>query len=259
VRAVDGRDFQVDYDPAGGRLYLDDCKPGSYVADHVRIWIPDDSAPGPLAVFWGSVRLRQRGDVGRDNPRLARRPVVALERGVPIHEQSVRLAQIEVEPVFREALQTLLSRSVLRTAPRVDNPLDVRIGEGLTLLEARFDPVEISPFGATTLTTLWRVDAAVKGPWQFYVNLESDHPKFRRFGLERPHTPVDGMHPFANWQPGTWVRDVYVMPVPWSMPPGPAKVWASLRYEKHKMAVATPGRALVERDRVLLGTVQIGR
>jgi hypothetical protein len=197
--------------------------------------------------------------VGRDNPRLARRPVVALERGVPIHEQSVRLAQIEVEPVFREALQTLLSRSVLRTAPRVDNPLDVRIGEGLTLLEARFDPVEISPFGATTLTTLWRVDAAVKGPWQFYVNLESDHPKFRRFGLERPHTPVDGMHPFANWQPGTWVRDVYVMPVPWSMPPGPAKVWASLRYEKHKMAVATPGRALVERDRVLLGTVQIGR
>lgn len=254
LESVDARSEQVDHHPGGGRLYLHDCKAGTIVADRVRVWIPSDFPPGRADYWWGSVFLQDLGHVRRDNRRVARRHVVPLERGLVIRDQAILLAHLDVKPAYRPELDNLLKRSVADHAPSVAHPLEVRFGDDLVLVDARLEPAQVRRNASIRVTTTWRVEGHVSGPWQLYNQLVS---RDENYSTSLNHSPLDGLHPIASWKPGTWVTDSYALPVNPGLPTGEAKVWIGLRYERKRMTISDAGNAVAERKRALIGSVTI--
>lgn len=254
LRAIDERKEQVDHHPAGGRFYLHDCKAGSIVADHVRVWIPSDFPPGPADYWWGSVFLPDLGHVRRDNRRLGRRHVTPLERGLVIRDQGLLLARLDVKAAHRPELDRLLKRNVAHQAPKIARSLEVRFGDDLVLVDARVEPGEVRRNGSVRVTTTWRVEGKVSGPWQLYDQLVSHDENYY---TSQNHSPLDGLHPIASWQPGTWVTDSYALSVNPGLPTGAAQIWIGLRYERKRMTITDTGNAVAERKRVLIGSVKI--
>lgn len=254
LESIDARSEQVDHHPGGGRFYLHQCQAGTIVADRVRVWIPSDFPPGRADYWWGSVFLSDLGHVRRDNRRLARRHVSSLQRGLVIRDQAILLAHLEVKPAYRPELESLLRRSVVDRAPNVAHPLEVRFGDDLVLVDARVEPKEVRRNGSIRVTTTWRVEGEVSGPWQLYDQLVS---RDENYYTSQNHTPLDGLHPIASWKPGTWVTDTYALPVNPALPTGEAKVWIGLRYENKRMTITDAGNGIAERKRALVGSVTI--
>jgi hypothetical protein len=244
----------VDHHPANGNLFLHECKAGQFVADHVRVWIPGDFPPGEVRYWWGSVLLKDLGHSNRENPRLGRREITPLERGVLVKDQALLLTKLTVKPEYRPELAQLLATAITNKAPAVANPINARFGSNLVLLDARVEPSEPRHLASVTVTTVWRVDGEQSGPWQIAVHLDSDKPGY---WFRRAHTAVDGIHPIANWKAGTWVVDTHTMQVPDYLPEGPAKVWIGVRTPSRRMPVTEPGRAKVDERRVLAGSVTV--
>lgn len=253
VETVDARRFQVDHHPANGRFTLDQCTPGTYIADPIRVWIPNDLPAGPTAYLWGSVFLRDRGDVRKDNPRLARRRINPLARGLVVADEAVRLATLNVLPQYTPDLQERLAESILTQASDPGTKLGVEFGDGLFLEGVRFEPPEATTFGAIQITTTWRVEQRTPGPWQIALHFVDAAGRYRR----DLHSPVDGLHPVGNWQPGTWVQDHFGYQVPTSMAAGETEVWAELRYERKRVPVRPKLGVQVENKRVRLGTFRV--
>jgi hypothetical protein len=235
---------------------LHDCKPGTVVADHIRVWIPGDYPPGELRYYWGSVHLKELGHVRQTNKRLERRSIKPLQRGVLVQDKSLLLTKLDVEPHYRPELQKLLETSVLTEQPEIAEPLDVAFEEGITLLEAKVEPPNPRRLSSITVTTTWRVDSKVRGPWQIFVHLDSHRAGY---WLRQAHPPVDGVHPIARWEPGTYVVDKHAMPVPEHLPTGEAKVYVGVRTSRTRMGIDSPGTGEVEERRVFVGTVQVER
>ena len=256
LETVDGRREQVDHHPANGKFYLHECKAGQYVADHIRVWIPGDYPPGELRYWWGSVQLKDLGHVSRENRRLGRREVYPLERGVLARDQALLLAKLNVKPQYRKDLTELMKASVSETAPKIDKPLNMRVGDGLTLLAASVEPAEARPMSSITIRTVWRVDAEQTGPWQLLTHMDSQE---EGYWTRLMHPPVGGIHPIAYWKPGTWITDTYAMPIPDYMPRGETKVYVGVRTNNRRMRVYDPDGNEVEDRRVYAGTVQIRR
>ena len=256
LETVDGRNDQVDHHPANGRFYLHECKAGQYVADHIRVWIPGDFPPGELRYWWGSVQLQDLGHVTRDNKRIARREVYPLERGVLVRDQALLLAKLDVKPLYRPELAELLASAVSEKAPAIKKPLNIRVGDALTLMDAQVEPAEAHPMSSITVRTVWRVDAEQAGPWQILVHMDSEVPEY---WSRMMHPPLDGIHPVALWKPGTWVTDTYAMPVPDYMPRGAVKIYVGMRTNSRRMRVYDPNGNEIEDRRALVGTVQILR
>jgi len=254
LETVDGRQMQVDHHPANNRFYLHECKPGMIIADHVRVWIPGDFPPGEARYWWGSVLLEDLGHVTRDNKRLGRREITPMQRGVLVKNQALLLAKLNVKGEYRTDLADLLDQAVLEKAPKIDKPLEVRFGDNLVLLEARVEPVKSRRMASVTVTTTWRVDGREEGPWQILVHMDSH---VQGYWLRRAHTPVDGIHPIANWEPGTWVVDTYTMPVPEHMPLGEAKIWVGVRTATRRMKVTEDGNATILDRRALAASIEI--
>jgi hypothetical protein len=254
LETIDGRQEQVDHHPANNRFYLHECKPGMVIADHIRVWIPGDFPPGETRYWWGSVLLKDLGHVTRDNKRLGRREITPMQRGVLVKNQALLLAKLNVKREYRTELSDLLKEAVLEKAPPVAKPLDVRFGDNLVLLDARVEPVKSRRMASVTVTTTWRVDGREEGPWQILVHMDSHAAGY---WMRRAHTPVDGIHPIANWEPGTWVIDTYTMPVPEHMPLGETKIWVGVRTSTRRMRVNDEGRATILDRRALAGTIQI--
>jgi arylsulfatase A-like enzyme len=254
LETADGRQEQTDYHPANGRLFLHECKAGTIVADRLRVWIPGDFPPGAVRFWWGSVLLKQLGSAASENPRLERSEITPLERGVLVNDDAVLLAKLEVKPQYRPALAELLKASVLTQAPKIDKPLNVRFGDQLELLDVQATPAEPRRLASITIRSTWRVLGKQPGPWQIAVAIESHEA--RRW-VRRAHTPVDGIHPIANWQAGTFVVDTDTMPVPDKMPTGEATIWLSLRSSDDRMRITSAGRARVEDGRVQVAKIQV--
>ncbi|HEX2678373.1 MAG TPA: sulfatase-like hydrolase/transferase, partial [Polyangiales bacterium] len=155
LETVDGREQQVDHHPANGRFYLHECKAGQYVADHIRVWIPGDYPPGELRYWWGSVQLQDLGHVTRENKRLGRREVYPLERGVLVRDEALLLAKLNVKPQYRPELSELLASAVSEKPPAIKKPLNIRVGDGLTLMDAQVEPAEAHPMSSITVRTVW--------------------------------------------------------------------------------------------------------
>jgi arylsulfatase A-like enzyme len=256
LETVDGRQDQVDHHPANGKFYLHECKAGQYVADHIRVWIPGDYPPGELRYWWGSVLLKELGHVSRENKRIQRREVFALERGVLVRDQALLLAKLEVKPQYRPELAELLKTAVSESAPKIAKPLNIRVGEGLTLMQASVEPAEARAMSSLTIRTLWRVDAEQDGPWQLLAHMDSEA---EGFWSRLMHPPVGGIHPVARWKPGTWVTDTYAMPIPEYMPPGEVKVYVGVRSSSRRMRAYDPQGNELEDRRAYVGSVQIKR
>jgi arylsulfatase A-like enzyme len=255
LETADGRQDQVDHHPANGRFYLHQCKPGSIVADHVRVWIPGDFPPGEVRYWWGAVLLKDLGHVTQDNKRLARADITPMQRGVLVQDRGLLLSKLQVKAQYRPDLAELLRTAISKTPPKIDHPLDVRFGDSLTLLDARVAPLEVRRQSSVTVTTVWRVDGKVTGPWQLMVHMDS---RINGYWLRRTHTPVDGIHPIANWEPGTYVTDTYTMPIAAYMPAGEAKIWLGVRRPGQRMDVSNPGKAEIDENRrMYAGTIQI--
>jgi lipoteichoic acid synthase len=253
LQTVDARTFQTDHHAANGRFTLDHCKPGSYIADPIRVWIPNDLPAGRADFLWGSVYLKDRGSVRKDNPRLARRRVYPLERGLAVEDDAVHLATLNVLPQYTPDLTERLAESVLKKAPKPGKPIGVEFGDGLFLEGVTFDPPEATNFGAIQITTTWRVEERTPGPWQIALHFVDAAGQYRR----DLHSPVDGLHPVGNWEPGTWVQDHFGYQVPTNMAAGSTEVWAELRYERKRVAVKEAPGAVVQNKRVLLGTFKV--
>jgi hypothetical protein len=144
----------------------------------------------------------------------------------------------------------------LKRAPKIENPLNVRFGDNLVLLSATAEPERAKRLGSATIKTVWRVDGPVQGPWKILVHMDSHK---QGYWLRRAHTPVDGVHPIANWEPGTFVVDSYNMPIPSQMPRGDAKLWVGVRTDRKRMDVTEEGNAEIEDRRALAGTISITR
>lgn len=254
LETVDGRQHQVDYHPANSQFYLHECKPGMIIADHVRVWIPGDFPPGEVRYFWGSVLLEDLGHVTRFNKRLGRREITPIQRGLLVRDRALLLSKLVVKPDYRAELSDLLETAVLKQAPEIAKPLDVRFGDNLVLLDVKVEPAEARRMTSITITTTWRVEGKQDGPWQINVHMDSD---VNGYWLRRAHTPVDGIHPIANWEPGTWVVDTYTMPVPDYMPEAEAKIWIGVRTSKSRMKVSDEGRATILDRRAYAGSVQV--
>jgi phosphoglycerol transferase MdoB-like AlkP superfamily enzyme len=254
LETVDGRQEQVDHHPANNRFYLHECKPGMIVADHMRVWIPGDFPPGEARYWWGSVLLKDLGHVTRDNKRLGRREITPLQRGVLVKNQALLLAKLNVQREYRAELSDLMQEAVLKKAPAIAKPLEVEFGDDLVLLEARVEPTQARRMASITVKTTWRVEGRVEGPWQILVHMDSHAPGY---WLRRAHTPVDGIHPIANWEPGTWVVDTYTMPIPEYMPLGEVKVWVGVRTMNRRMKVDDEGNGTILDRRALAGTVEV--
>ncbi len=256
LQTVDGRTMQVDHHPGNGRFYLQNCKPGTIIADHVRVWIPGDFPPGKVRYWWGSVLLKGKGHVRRTNKRLQYRKARALQRGVLVKGKALMLAELEVTPDYRPQLAKLLKTSVLREAPKIDNPLDVRFEEGLVLLKAEVAPTETRRLSSTTLTTVWKVEKQLEGPWKMLVHLDSVR---RGYWFRRSHTPVGGVHPIANWEPGTWIVDTHILPIAKHMPRDKATVWVGVRNNRKRMKVIDAGKGEILDRRVKVDDIEIKR
>jgi hypothetical protein len=254
LETSDGREEQTEHHPANGRLFLHECKAGTIVADHIRVWIPGDFPPGDVRYWWGSIRLKQLGPASGENPRLERSEITPLERGVLVNDGELLLAKLKVKPQYRPALAQLLKASVLSQAPKIDKPLHVRFGEQLELLDVQATPAAPRRLASITVKSTWRVSGKQPGPWQIAVAIESHEA--RRW-VRRAHTPVDGIHPIANWQPGTFVIDTDTIPVPDKMPTGEATVWLSLRTSDDRMRITDAGRAHVDDGRVQVAKIQV--
>ena len=122
------------------------------------------------------------------------------------------------------------------------------------LVDARLEPAQVRRNGSVKITTTWRVEDHVSGPWQLYDQIESRDPNY--FTSEN-HTPLDGLHPVASWQPGTWVIDTHSVAINPALPTGETKVWVGLRYENKRMTVSDAGNAVAERKRALAGAITI--
>lgn len=253
LETVDARSFQTDHQPANGRFTLDQCKPGMFVADTIRVWIPNDLPAGPAQFLWGSVYLKDRGDVRKDNPRLARRRVHPLARGLAVADDAVRMATLNVLPQYTPDLAERLAESVLKKAPRPGTPIGVEFGDGLFLEGASFEPREVTNIGSIQITTTWRVEERTPGPWQIALHFVDSAGQYRR----DLHSPVDGLHPIGNWEPGTWVQDHFSYQVPTTMAGGETEVWAELRYERKRVPVKEKAGVVVENKRVLLGRFKV--
>jgi lipoteichoic acid synthase len=251
LETEDGRKVQTDHHPGSNRLYLHQCKAGQVVADHVRIWIPGDFPGGALRVFWGSVQLKELGHVTQENKRLARRPIVPLQRGLLVRDKALLLAELKVKPQYRPELAKLLSASVLRSDPKRGTKVGARFGEHLTLVSAEVTPARVRRLSSVSVTTVWRVDGEQLGPAQIAIEIASRIPGY---GMRVLHAPLDGIHPIRNWQPGTYVVDTHAVPMPELMPTGDATIYVGIGIKEERLpGVDARGIALP------VGGVQIGK
>ena len=117
------------------------------------------------------------------------------------------------------------------------------------LLDVKIEPSEVRKLASVTITSTWQVNGKEEGPWQLMVHMDS---RINGYWLRRTHTPVDGIHPIANWEPGTWVTDTYSMPIPSYMPLGETKIWMGVRSNTKRMKIEDPGSAQIDEDRRVL-------
>jgi hypothetical protein len=174
---------------------------------------------------------------------------------VLVQDQSLLLAKLQVKPEYRPDLAELLHTAITHKAPKIDHPLNVHFGDNLVLLDAHVAPDEVRRESSATITTTWQVTGKETGPWQLMVHMDS---RINGYWLRRTHTPVDGIHPVANWEPGTWVTDTYSMPIAAYMPAGEAKIWVGVRAPGKRMPITNPGSAEVDENRrMYAGAIQI--
>jgi arylsulfatase A-like enzyme len=252
----DGRKVQVDHHPANNRLYLHECKAGQLVADRERVWIPADFPAGALRVFWGSVRLRELGHVTRENKRLERRPIVALERGVLVREKALLLAELTVKPKYRPELMKLLSTSVLGADPRRGTPIGAHFGDHLTLVSAEVSPKRARRLSSVSITTVWHVDGEQSGPFQLSSEIQSRIPGYF---VRELHAPLDGIHPIRDWEPDTFVVDTHAVPVPELMPTGETEVYVGVGTDDERMPGTDASGEPLNEHRVLVGKLSVAK
>ena len=77
---------------------------------------------------------------------------------------------------------------------------------------------------------------------------------------EKSSTAVQGIHPIANWRPGTWIKDSFVVNLKRRIPLGKLQIWFGVYRSEGRMEITDPGRSTVDtQNRVLLGSVSVTR
>ncbi|MBN1656247.1 MAG: sulfatase-like hydrolase/transferase [Deltaproteobacteria bacterium] len=258
LQTVDQRSVQTDYFPANARFDLSECSPGTIVVDQLRVWIPEDFPPGPTSLFWGSVYLKHRGPKHYTNPRLKWRKLIPRKRGILIRSRGVLLARIEVQEIYRPDLANLLKQSILTNTPQISQPQGVRFGDDLVLEDFEIEPTRVDQTGSVRVSTLWRVTGEIRGPWRFFTHLYEK--KTGKYVGESSSTPIQGLHPIANWRAGTWIKDSFVVELSRRIPSGNIDLWFGIYHDDARMSITDPGKAVADpTNRVLLGTVYVVR
>lgn len=114
-----------------------------------------------------------------------------------------------------------------RSLPAVAVPLDVSVGDGITLAGYALD-ASMAPAGTVApLTLYWRADTAPEGDWSVSVRLYD--PAGQQVAQGDSAHPVLGLFATSRWDAGEVVADYYELQVPPRAGPG-AYRWEVILY-----------------------------
>ena len=245
LQTEDSQNHKSDHHPAGGRLKLEECEAGTFVADRLRLWIPPNFPRGKATYYWGVYKKKKR------------QTVTALSPGLTASKDRLPLFEIEVAGQHPPTLQRFLEDSVSSQPFPVDRRLNVRFGDSLVLEGVTLEPANrVRRRNSLVVSTVWRVEKALEGSWRMFMHLHPKEGKMRR----QDHWPVRGMLPVHRWEAGTWVRDQHTIFISPRWAKGKATLWGGLFKDKDRLEITDPGEAEVDSGgRVKLGTFRITR
>jgi hypothetical protein len=94
--------------------------------------------------------------------------------------------------------------------PPIQQPLEARFGDALTLLGSDRDRSDLRPGETLALSLYWLLEAEVQEPITVSLWLEGQGGRVPLWEGD----PVQGRYPFARWQPPEFVRDRYALRIP---------------------------------------------
>ncbi|MCA9580241.1 MAG: sulfatase-like hydrolase/transferase, partial [Myxococcales bacterium] len=242
LETVDAQRIKLDHDPADGQLLLSQCKENMIVADALSVWIPPDFPTGELALYYGVFKKGQRLSVKK----------TSLE----VEKDRVVLARPRIVGPHSPELEKIIQGAVLHERPVTSFPMSVSFGKGLTLIEARIDPVDVKRRSSFDIVTTWQVNRRLRGPWRLFAHLE---PTAGRV-VKKAVSPVRGLLPIDAWRADTWVQDrtQIFLSHKWAWPlHRPVNVWIGVFKGDERLVVTDSKNAVINDNRVLAGSLTV--
>ncbi len=178
--------------PLGGRYAPAAWEPGQVVRDWQALLIPGNANDG-------SFRVKMQLLAGDE-------ALPRLFYSVPT-SSVLDLGEIEVR-----------GRERSFAVPDVLQPLQLRLGENVTLLGYDLEPMEVRPDEQLRLTLYWQCLGLVDTSYTVFVHLLDEEGNIRG---QHDSVPGQGTLPTTGWVEGEVITDEYRIPVHLDAPPGP--------------------------------------
>lgn len=134
-----------------------------------------------------------------------------------------RYEQRDGEPVIE--VFTLTPAPRVFDVPDMDQRLDARLGDGLTLLGFDLPTATVQPGESLPLTLHWQTRAPVERSYKVFMHLIDDAGKL---WAQHDSPPVLGGYPTSDWAPGEVVADRIRLPVSVDVPSGVYRLFTGM-------------------------------
>jgi hypothetical protein len=168
--------------------------------------------------------------------------------------------------VLTKDQEQVIAASVLTAPPAdLDQKLEVKFEDKLTLLGYKIEPKDGAKPGSTAALTLyWRVDQPLPGDWKIFVHLEAPgaqhRPTFDHYG-------VGDLYHLSMWKKGEIIKDTSNLEIPGNWPSAKTQViigvydwgaWTKAQQNRRLKITNAPKDTALADDRLLLTTIDIG-
>ena len=143
-------------------------------------------------------------------------------------------------------------------------PLNLKNGaildDKVEIVDVTFEPGRALPGEAVRVTAQYRVLAEIPQDYLIFVHVEDVKGKLERMNVD--HAPVGGRRPTSTWKPGEIIQDAFTVNVPAEGRLEGLNLWAGFWHAQTdtRLALKNPNAVRNDgRDRILLGTLRVGR
>jgi hypothetical protein len=166
--------------------------------------------------------------------------------GRPLSDESLSLASLQVEGRTRHF-----------EVPDIEHPVQVNLGDCVTLLGYDLAETQVTPGGTLHLTLYWQAQQHMETSYKVFTHLLDAQ---NRIWGQKDSIPVEDTYPTTSWLPGEIVIDRYEISIKPDTPAGEYLLEVGM-YEVttgERLSVFSPEGARLSENNVLLGKVWVG-
>ena len=157
-----------------------------------------------------------------------------------------------------------IADNILNAPPAMQQKLDVKFEDKLTLLGYDLKGTPAKKGGAVDLTMYFRVDEPVHGDWKIFVHFEAAGKRRQPFD----HYGIGGLYPVGSWKKGEIIKDTVNIQIPGDWPSDVQSqilvgvfdwgAWSKAGQDRRLKIVSAGAAKSLPDDRIVLTTFDVG-